>query len=258
MEKLNLDSLNNLINETGDIIHNDSSQFVEEDVMGINKDFEDIYSGIGGNKDSAILSFIKKIVGKDEGFEYKSFEGKIGAIFSRYDGTYDGLVSSEAMFSSYNEGLESEIAKIDTYLESNVDKIDGEDDEIDYRTIQVMKENLILTKSRIDLRLSSTRKLIKTMATNRPIFQTLLSSAMLEVSGQRAVDSSIKVIGAISGTISRISDKLTQSTNSTALIASSTRTQPIIYLEWIRKNLETLQLTVEKIKEEETKVLLLK
>ncbi|MDP2395435.1 MAG: hypothetical protein Q8S84_05905 [bacterium] len=58
----------------------------------------------------------------------------------------------------------------------------------------VLIGNLDMAKKRLLMRLDSANKLSLAMNSSRPIFKTLLSTALIESSSQKAIDASMKAM----------------------------------------------------------------
>jgi hypothetical protein len=58
----------------------------------------------------------------------------------------------------------------------------------------VLIGNLDMAKKRLEMRLDSATKLSLAMNSSRPIFKTLLSTALIETSSQKAIDASMKAM----------------------------------------------------------------
>jgi hypothetical protein len=58
----------------------------------------------------------------------------------------------------------------------------------------VLIGNLDMARKRLNMRLDSANKLSLAMSSSRPIFKTLLSTALIETSSQKAIDASMKAM----------------------------------------------------------------
>ena len=59
------------------------------------------------------------------------------------------------------------------------------------------------------MRLDSANKLSLSMSSSRPIFKTLLSTAIIETSSQKAIDASMQAMEVMGDTIDKMSSELT-------------------------------------------------
>jgi hypothetical protein len=62
-----------------------------------------------------------------------------------------------------------------------------------------------MARKRLLMRLDSASKLSLAMTTSRPIFKTLLSTALIETSSQKALDASMKALDVMGNTIDKMS-----------------------------------------------------
>ena len=240
MKKLNLDKLNSLINETGQLIQDDVVMSSGEQIAEISEAFDSIKDEIWGEKKwwfSVIASWVKK----DEDFQYKSFESKISSIFDRFDSVTESVANSITIFSKYGKSLEQEIVKINTYVDSIDKETLEQDDILEYKTICVIRDNLQLSMARIAMRLESAKRLYKQMELSRPAFQTLLSSVLMESAGQRAIEASVGIMKVLGGAIDQMSEKLTTQTIESAKMALEAEVRPMLGAGDIRRNVERIQ-----------------
>jgi hypothetical protein len=73
----------------------------------------------------------------------------------------------------------------------------------------VLIGNLEMAKKRLLMRLDSANKLSLSMSSSRPIFKTLLSTAIIETSSQKAIDASMEAMEVMGDTIDKMSSELT-------------------------------------------------
>jgi len=66
-----------------------------------------------------------------------------------------------------------------------------------------------MARKRLNMRLDSANKLSLAMSSSRPIFKTLLSTALIETSSQKAIDASMKAMEVMGNTIDKMSSELT-------------------------------------------------
>lgn len=258
--KVDLESLNNLIARTWQIIQDDPLVASSREIDNINKDFEEIYNNISKDgkekKEGFISGLFWKWIDRDPDFGFKNFEWKIESIFSQFDCTKESIDGSINLFSDYKKDLEKEVNKLAKSLEStNIEEL-NDDNLSEYKALTTLLETLEWNLLRIETRLDSSRKISKSMEINRPMFQTLLSSVLVEVAWQRATESAIKVIGTMSGTIERLSTKLTDDTEKTARFALKAEMQPLLCAPTLKENALRLNTALEEIKKEKDRLLL--
>jgi predicted secreted protein len=80
-----------------------------------------------------------------------------------------------------------------------------------------------MARKRLLMRLDSANKLSLAMNSSRPIFKTLLSTALIESSSQKAIDASMKAMDVMGSTIDKMSSELTDKA-----IESSKKTEKIV------------------------------
>lgn len=73
----------------------------------------------------------------------------------------------------------------------------------------VLIGNLEMARTRLLMRLDSAHKLALAMSSSRPIFKTLLSTALIEISSQKALDASMTALNSMGETIDKMSSQLT-------------------------------------------------
>lgn len=255
-KKINLDKLNNLIRETGNLIAEDPIMATGEEMDTITSEFQQIYEGIGGGK-KGILDVFKSWVQKTApDVQYKSFENKIDRIFEQFDQAKTSIDTSVRIFTKYSSELKKEIDKISEYG-TTTDTSEFSDDELmEYRTIGTILSNLQLSYGRIMMRLESGKKLARMMEFSRPAFQTLLSSVIIETSSQKALNSSVNIMKTLGGAIDTMSTRLTDDTIRTAHIALEAEVKPLLGAGVIKENAERLRTELLSINKEREQYLL--
>ncbi len=163
-------------------------------------------------------------------FNIKSLEGKIEVIFSGFDQSAKSLNTSIDMQKDFVDGLDANLGRVIAYKDFLATKIvefkaraEATTDESEklklgmfLRNVEYFQANLIvlignldMARKRLLMRLESAAKLSIAMSSSRPIFRTLLSTALIETSSQKALDASMKAIGVMGETIDKMSSELT-------------------------------------------------
>lgn len=261
MEKYNIKSIQGLIKKTGELIDDDPLLGASNEIDSIKENFEAIHNAINNKSISETEKkwFISKVfwswAKKDEGFRYKTFEWKINSIFKQYDLVFESVGNSIKMYLEYWAGLNLEINSLTTFLD-NINEEELETNDLaQFRNYQVMLNNLKLNLGRIAMSKESAENLHRTMESWRPIFETLISSCMIEISWQRTIEASFQMLTTISGTVEAMSDKLTQSTIESSKIALETWTKPVLCAGKLNDNMLLLKWAVDEL--QKTKNLLL-
>lgn len=243
-----------IVSESARIIDNDPIMNVSDELAKVNSWVQEVYSEIINN-DGTIMKMAKSIplfwaLAKaldkkidDTSFNLKWVEWKIGVIFSGFDTSYNSLNTSIDLQKKFLDWITNNISKVQAYknyIELKINdfksRIEVEQDietkeklnlflanvETFYRNLQVLIWNLKLTEKRLLMRLDSANKLSLSMSTSRPIFKTLLSTAMIETSAQKAQDASARALEMMGQTIDNMSSQLTDQA-----IASSKKAEEI-------------------------------
>ena len=233
--------LDSIINQTTKIIEKDPILNVSGELEQMNSEMQSVYSEIINN-DGVVMKFFKSVpvVGEiakklDSTFDAASFniqdiEGKITTIFSGFDQSYTSLNVSIEMQNSFISGIEENLGGVIAYKNYLAEKIVEFKTQIEttndtntkdkytmfLQNVEFFQSNLVvlignlkMAKKRLLIRLDSANKLSLAMNSSKPIFKTLLSSAVIEVSGQKAIDASMKAMEAMGNTIDKMSSTLT-------------------------------------------------
>ena len=260
---INLSSLDNIIQETGDIIWR--NEYYTGDISEVSEEFDSLYADIA-NDGKGLVSVIKKWISKDEGFKFKSFEGKIQSIFTKFDNCKNAVDDSVKVFDSYSKRLKKELDTLCPLVENDkaptLEDYEGDEEVFNknllaFRTACVVVWNLRLAYERIVQRLDSSKKVGEQMRLSRPAFQTLLSSLIVEQSSQRALTSAIQITTILGASIDKMSTTLTSDTLKTAQLASRMSCTPMLGAWAIRENAERLAIGLREIKEEAKSSILL-
>jgi len=267
-----------IIDKTAKIIENDPIMDVSSELKKVNEDVQNVYREIIDD-DGVVMRFLKKIpvigdVAKkidnavDElKFDIKDVSWKIEVIFSGFDQSYKSLNTSIEMQQEFLKGLDENIGKVKAYKEyvekkleefkEKAKNVEGEEKEkyemfirnVEYFlwNLNVLIGNLELARKRLLVRLDSAVKLALAMSSSRPIFKTLLSVAILETSGQKAIDASMKTISVMWETIDKMSSDLTDKAIESNRKAEEMTSKPILDTQTFVKNVEKLKQHFETI-----------
>ena len=91
------------------------------------------------------------------------------------------------------------------------------------------------------MRLDSAHKLSLTMASSRPIFKTLLSTAIIETSAQKALDASMAAVNVLGSTIDKMSSDLTNKTIESARKNEELSSKPVLSASVFVENVTKLK-----------------
>ena len=278
--------IDSIIDETTVIIENDPIMDVSDELNTMNSKMQGIYADIIDN-DGAIMKFFKRlpIVGTiaekldekwdEQNFNMKTINGQITAIFSGFDQAYTSLNTSIDMQYKFLEGIEKNLGKVIDYKEFLDVKllefktgIEGNKEDKDklklfIRSVEFFQTNLTvlignleMAKKRLLIRLDSARKLSLSMNSSKPIFKTLLSTAVIEISGQKAIDASMTAINAMSETIDKMSTSLTDEAIASNKKAEELSSQPILSLNVFVDNVTKLKNHFDEIEDYREKIMI--
>lgn len=269
--------IDSIIDETAKIIENDPIMDVSQVLETMNKQMNVVYDEIIDN-DSGLMKFFKAIplVGSvakyldekwdEQSFNVKSINDQIATIFSGFDQSYTSLNTSIDMQNNFLEGIEANLGKVIDYKEYldlkleefKKSQVDSQDDKIALfiRSIEFFQTNLVvlignleMAKKRLLVRLDSARKLSLSMNASKPIFKTLLSTAIIEISGQKAIDASMTTIEAMSKTIDKMSSTLTDEAIKSNKRAEELSSKPILSLNTFVENVSKLKTHFDEIED---------
>jgi DNA repair exonuclease SbcCD ATPase subunit len=281
--------IDNIIERTSKIIESDPIMDVSWELKKINDDVQSVYKEIIDD-DSAFTKFLKKIpllwdvVEKFDNtvdelkFDMKSIKWKIEIIFSWFDQSYESLNKSIQMQQEFLEWLDQNLGKVKSYKEyvekkleefkQKAQQITDEKEKEKYdmfirnveffiRNLETLIGNLELARKRLLIRLDSAVKLALAMSSSRPIFKTLLSVAILETSGQKAIDASMKSIEVMWDTIDKMSSELTDKAIESSRKAEEMTSKPVLdtkvfieNVEKLKRHFETIEQYREQVKKE--------
>ena len=115
--------------------------------------------------------------------------------------------------------------------------------------LKVLIWNLELAKKRLQMKLNSATKLSLAMSSSRPIFKTLLSTAILETAWQNAIDASMKAINVMWSTIDKMSSDLTDKAIQSNRKVEEMASKPVLDTQKFIENVEKLKQHFDTIEE---------
>jgi len=265
--------LDAIITKTAKVIDADPIMTVSDDLEAMNADVQGVYSEII-NDDGVIMKIAKAIpvIGSvarvldakfDEAkFNMKWIEGKIEMIFSGFDQSTDSLNLSLDLQKEFLEGIEQNLGKVVAYREfldaklvefkQKAEKLTNEDEKLKYdmflRNVEYFLSNLVvlignleMARKRLLMRLDSGSKLSLAMISSRPIFKTLLSTALIETSSQKALDASMKAINVMGETIDKMSTELTDKAIESSKTSEELASKPVLSASVFVENVTKLK-----------------
>ncbi len=271
--------IDSIIDETTVIIENDPIMDVSNELTQMNTKMQAIYADIIDN-DGTMMKFFKSLplVGTiaekldekwdEQNFNMKTINEQITGVFSGFDQSYKSLNTSIDMQYNFLDGIEKNLGKVINYKEYLEEKIaefkaeienkneDKEKLELFIRSVEFFQTNLVvlignleMAKKRLLIRLDSARKLSLSMNASKPIFKTLLSTAVIEISGQKAIDASMTAINSMSETIDKMSTTLTDEAIESNKKAEELSSKPVLSLSVFVDNVTKLKNHFDEIED---------
>jgi anion-transporting ArsA/GET3 family ATPase len=105
----------------------------------------------------------------------------------------------------------------------------------------VLIGNLEMARKRLLMRLDSASKLSLAMSSSRPIFKTLLSTALIETSSQKALDASMKALNVMGETIDKMSSELTDKAIESSRKSEELSSKPVLSASVFVENVTKLK-----------------
>ena len=271
--------LDAIVEQTAAVIDNDPIMNVSWALEWMNSDVQKVYSEIIDN-DWSIMKFFKSVPiiwmlaqTLDAKFDSASFDmkgvtWKIEAIFSGFDITYNSVNKSIDLQKAYLDWIEANMWKVLAYkqyidqaiinftnrIEETKDQDEKTKMQLFIRNVEFFQGNLVvllwnleIAKKRLLMRLDSANKLSLAMSSSRPIFKVLLSTAIIEVSSQKAIDASIKAMEAMWATIDKMSVDLTDKAIESSRKAEERTSAPILSSTVFIDNVAKLKTHFEEI-----------
>lgn len=265
--------IDNIISETAKIIDKDPIMNVTDELTKMNQNVQGVYKEIIDN-DWAIMKVMKQIpliwnLAKtldakwdEAAFNIKWLEEKINVIFSWFDQSYNSLNISIDLQKQFIDWIEVNLWKVNAYKEFLSIKLEefkvklsettDEDEkmklEMFLRNVEYFQANLVvlvwnlqMANKRLLMRLDSANKLSLVMNSSRPIFKTLLSTALIESSSQKALDASIKAIWIMWETIDKMSSELTDKAIESSRKSEELSSKPVLSTSVFVENVTKLK-----------------
>ena len=116
-----------------------------------------------------------------------------------------------------------------------------------HANLNVLIGNLDMARKRLLMRLDSASKLSLAMSSSRPIFKTLLSTALIETSSQKALDASMKAIDVMGSTIDKMSSELTDKAIESSRKSEELSSKPVLSSQVFVENVNKLKAHFETI-----------
>jgi hypothetical protein len=271
--------LDSIIAETATVIDADPIMQVSEELSKMNGSVQEVYKEIINNDGTMmkvakavplIGSLMKSLDAKwDEAkFNIQTLQGKIEMIFSGFDQAYNSLNTSIDMQKKFLDGIDTNLGKVIAYrdfLTGKIETFKSQLTETSDETIKLKLEmfirqveyfqsnlnvligNLEMARKRLLMRLDSASKLSLSMSSSRPIFKTLLSTALIETSSQKALDASMKAIGVMGETIDKMSSELTDKAIESSRKSEELSSKPVLSSQVFVENVTKLKTHFETI-----------
>lgn len=265
--------LDTIISKTAKIIDSDPIMNVSKDLSKMNDSVQSVYSEIIDNdwtvmkiaKSLPLIWLLAKSLDSkwDEAkFNIKSLEWKIEIIFSGFDQSYESINTSIDLQVEFIDWIDENLWKVIGYKEFLTEKIEefklrwdeanNDDEKLKYdmflRNVEYFLSNLIvliwnleMARKRLLMRLDSASKLSLAMNSSRPIFKTLLSTALIETSSQKALDASMKAINIMWDTIDKMSSELTDKAIESAKKSEELSSKPVLSASVFVENVTKLK-----------------
>ncbi len=265
--------LDSIISETAKMIDKDPIMNVSDELTKMNGDVQSVYQEIIDN-DWTIMKIAKSIPlinslartldskWDEAKFNIKSVEWKIEIIFSGFDQSALSLNNSVDMQKKFLEWIDENLWKVVTYKEFLAWKLDefkakaetvtDESEKMKYdmflRNVEYFQSNLVvliwnleMARKRLLMRLESASKLSLAMTSSRPIFKTLLSTALIETSSQKAIDASMKALNVMWETIDKMSSELTDKAIESSRKSEELSSKPVLSTSVFVENVTKLK-----------------
>ncbi len=273
--------IDNIISETAIVIDNDPIMNVSGELDKMNNSVQEVYSDIINN-DWALMRIAKSIplIGSlaksiDKKFDEASFnmkwvEWKIGVIFEGFDISYSSVNKSIDLQKNFLDWIGWNLEKVIAYkefisvkIEELREKIEQTEDEnkknklsLFLRNVEFFQWNLVvlignldMARKRLLMRLDSANKLSLAMSSSRPIFKTLLSTAIIETSSQKAIDASMKAMEVMGRTIDKMSSELTDKAIEWNKKAEEMSSKPVVSTSIFIENVAKLKNHFDEIED---------
>ncbi len=271
--------LDDIISQTAKVIDADPIMNVSKELKEMNGSVQEVYKDIIDN-DGTFMKIMKSIplIGNiatavdskiDEAkFNMKGLEWKINIIFSGFDQSYKSINTSIDMQKNFVDGIDANLDKVvayKDYIETKIEEFKkrleettDEDEKmklgmfisnVEYfqSNLIVLIGNLDMARKRLLMRLDSASKLSLAMNSSRPIFKTLLSTALIETSSQKALDASMAAMNVMGSTIDKMSSELTDKAIESSKKAEEMAAKPVLSSTIFIENVTKLKNHFEEI-----------
>lgn len=265
--------IDDIISKTASIIDKDPIMNVSEELERMNSEVQNVYKDIL-DSDGIFMKLLKTIpvIGwiaskidwkiDDLKFNMKTVEWKIGIIFSWFDQSYNSINTSINMQKDFLDSIEANLRRIVAYkdflntkiedLQKRIEELNEGDEKkklvVFMQNVEFFKTNLLvlignldMAKKRLEMRLDSATKLALAMNSSRPIFKTLLSTALVETSSQKAIDASIKAMSVMGSTIDKMSGELTDKAIKSSKEVEKIASKPVLSTSQFMENVIKLK-----------------
>lgn len=273
--------IDNIISETAKVIDADPIMNVSGELSAMNSEVSEVYNNIIDN-DGIIMKTLKSIplIGwlaksldsklDEASFNMKGIEWKIEIIFSGFDTSYNSVNTSIDIQMKFLEALGLNLGKVIAYkdfvatkseefkirLESTEDETEKMKLGMFIRNVEFFLGNLVvlignleMAKKRLLMRLDSANKLSLAMSSSRPIFKTLLSTAIIETSSQKAIDASMQAMDIMGKTIDKMSSDLTDKAIESSKKAEEMTSKPVVSTTIFIENVTKLKNHFDEIED---------
>ncbi len=271
--------LDDIISQTAKVIDADPIMNVSKELKEMNGSVQEVYKDIIDN-DGTFMKIMKSIplIGNiatavdskiDEAkFNMKGLEGKIQIIFSGFDQSYESINTSINMQKDFVDGIDANLDKVVAYkdyieqkiqefkkrLEETTDENEKQKLAMFISNVEYFQSNLIvlignleMARKRLLMRLDSATKLSLAMNSSRPIFKTLLSTALIETSSQKALDASMAAMNVMGSTIDKMSSELTDKAIESSKKSEEMAAKPVLSSTIFIENVTKLKNHFEEI-----------
>ena len=273
--------IDSILSETAKVIDADPIMKVSDELKSMNWEVSSVYKDIIDN-DWTIMKIMKSIplvwsLAKsldeklDEAkFNIKWIEWKIEIIFSGFDTSYNSVNTSIDLQMKFLDWIDQNVAKVIAYkdfvwikldamkwkLSEAVDEKEKMKLELFIRNVEFFQTNLIvlignleMARKRLMMRLDSANKLSLAMSSSRPIFKTLLSTAIIETSSQKAIDASMAAMNIMWSTIDKMTSDLTDKAIESSKKAEEMTSKPVVSTAVFIENVTKLKNHFDEIED---------
>lgn len=273
--------INRILESSSDLIEKNPIFGASEELNWMNNDVQEVYKNVI-NKDNAVVAFAKKIpvLGNlvsvmtdkwdDANFNLKSLKEKLIEIFSGYDEVYESVLLWKTLQENFLEALEENITNLNEYLEyfdlslskANEDmkkekdllvrdklKIKIENIQYYRDNLEVLVQNLDLSRQRLLIELDNSNKLATTMHSARPIYKSLITTALVERTTAKGTRAGQKVMEGFKKNLERMITEQTDNAIASHKKSEEMRSQTVIDSKVLETNVNKLKDYFDKMDE---------